>query len=73
MFSLTQFSWEIIIIKIKLSKNIFFLFAKVGSQHDMIVNVWDWRNNIKEPRYIFQATNLKYLKKNCDVRVYGCN
>lgn len=37
---------------------IFFLFLKafspsnkyvvsVGSQHDMIVNVWDWRNNVK--------------------------
>ena len=20
---------------------------QVGSQHDMIVNVWDWKNNIK--------------------------
>lgn len=21
--------------------------VSVGSQHDMIVNVWDWRNNVK--------------------------
>ena len=21
--------------------------VQVGSQHDMIVNVWDWKNNIK--------------------------
>ena len=31
--------------------NIFVLtniYFQVGSQHDMIVNVWDWKNNIKE-------------------------
>jgi hypothetical protein len=33
----------------------------VGSQHDMIVNVWDWKNNIKagalSTRHLHSHTN----------------
>ena len=27
------------------------IYFQVGSQHDMIVNVWDWKNNIKASLY----------------------
>ena len=39
-----------------------FLF-QVGSQHDMIVNVWDWKNNIKERPQLVWLTNFKEVFK----------
>ena len=35
------------LISIKYPFLILFLFSQVGTQHDQIVNVWDWKNNIK--------------------------
>ena len=35
------------LISIKYPCLTLFLLLQVGTQHDQIVNVWDWKNNIK--------------------------